>query len=219
MTDVYPVNYKDYLDEDNNEIVIDEGLDAEHSKVSFHGKNNTVVVGKNTHLDRFHIEFYGNNGHFRIGDNSHIIGNIVLGSECTSRIGDNFMCAGRILITTAEKTSITIGNYCRFNGNIQLRTHDSHPIFDINTHERINKSKSIHIGNKVWLGLSVNVLKGVWIGDNCVVGLNSIVTKDIPNNCLAVGSPAEIKRENIDWGLRGLTKSPFPQYNDLMRKI
>jgi acetyltransferase-like isoleucine patch superfamily enzyme len=215
MKTVRPGDFKDYIDDDNNEIITNDNLKAINSKISFYGKNNSVIIGKNTQLERFHLEFYGDNGHCRIGDDSSFIGSIQLGSGCSSRIGDDFDCAGRIFISVAEKTSVTIGNNCRFNGNIQIRSHDSHPIFDINTYKRINKSKSIHIGNRVWFGSSVSVLKGVWIGDNCVVGLNSTVTKDIHNNCLAAGIPAEIKRENIDWGLEGLIKIPFPTYKHL----
>ena len=215
MTTIQPDKYKDYLDENNNEIITNDSVEANNSKISFNGKNNTVIFGKKVRLERFHVQFLGDNGHFRIDDNSTYIGDVLLGSDCSARIGNNFLSAGQVYLNAVEKTSITIGNYCRFNANIQIRTHDGHPIFDANTHERINKSKSIHIGNKVWLGNSVNVLKGVWIGDNCVVGLNSTVTKDIRNNCLAAGSPAEIKKENIEWGLQSLTYKPFPSYNQL----
>jgi acetyltransferase-like isoleucine patch superfamily enzyme len=214
MKTVQPADFKDYIDDDNNEIIINGNVNTSDALITFYGKNNSVIIGKNTRLERFHLIFHSDNSHFRIGDKSRFIGNIILGSNCSTRIGDNFDCAGRLYITAAEDTSVTIGNDCRFNADIQIRTHDTHPIFDINTHERLNKSKSIHIGNDVWFGNSVNVLKGVWIGNNCVVGLDSTVTKDVRNNCLAVGSPAEIKRENIDWTLAGLTKTPFPNYDD-----
>ncbi len=216
MITVKPNNFKDYLDEDNNEIITTDSVEANNSIISFYGKNNSVILGKKIRLNRSNLQFYGDNCHFRLGDNSIFVGDVLLGSDCSVRIGHNFASLGQMLLNAAEKTSITIGNYCRFNTHIQIRTHDSHPIFNVNTQERINKSKSIHIGNKVWLGNSVSVLKGVWIGDNCVVGLNSTVTKDIRNNCLAVGNPAEIKKENIDWGLKGLTGSPFPSYKHIL---
>jgi acetyltransferase-like isoleucine patch superfamily enzyme len=215
MITVQPSDYKDYLDENNNEIIINDTVEASNSQISFDGNNNSVVFGKKISMKRFNLQFHGDNGHFRIGDNSIFSGDVLLGSDCSARIGNNFESAGVVLINAAEKTSVTVGSYCRFNAHIQIRTHDSHPIFDIDTHERINESKSIHIGNKVWLGNSVSVLKGVWIGDNCVVGMHSIVTKDIRNNCLAVGNPAEIKKENIDWGLEGLTRLPFPSYKHI----
>jgi len=48
------------------------------------------------------------------------------------------------------------------------------------------------IGNNVWIGAGVRILSGVTIGDNCVVGAGAVVTKSIPANSLAVGSPARV---------------------------
>lgn len=54
------------------------------------------------------------------------------------------------------------------------------------------KSSPIVIGNNVWLGTHVIVLKGVKIGDNCVIGAGSVVISDIPANSLAAGVPAKV---------------------------
>lgn len=48
------------------------------------------------------------------------------------------------------------------------------------------------IGNRVWLGGGVIVLPGVTIGDNTTIGAGSVVTKDIPANCVAVGNPCKV---------------------------
>ena len=53
-------------------------------------------------------------------------------------------------------------------------------------------SAPIEIGNKVWIGESVIILKGVRIGNGCVIGAGSIVKHDIPENCIALGSPAKV---------------------------
>ena len=53
----------------------------------------------------------------------------------------------------------------------------------------------VHIGKNCWLGAGVIVLPGVSIGDNTVVGAGSVVTKDIPANVVAVGSPCRVLRE------------------------
>ena len=52
--------------------------------------------------------------------------------------------------------------------------------------------RPIHIGKNVWIGSNSTILPGVTIGDNAVIGAGSIVTKDIPENMIAVGSPAKI---------------------------
>ena len=58
--------------------------------------------------------------------------------------------------------------------------------------------KPIHIGRNVWIGSGSIVLSGVTIGDNAVIGAGSVVTKDIPENMLAVGSPAKVIRNIYD---------------------
>ena len=51
---------------------------------------------------------------------------------------------------------------------------------------------AVRIGNNVWIGRHVCIMPGVTIGDNCIIGANSVVTKDVPANCVAVGLPAQI---------------------------
>lgn len=53
-------------------------------------------------------------------------------------------------------------------------------------------AKKVKIGRNVWIGSGVNILPGVTIGDNAVVGMGSVVTKDIPANAVAVGNPAKV---------------------------
>ena len=56
----------------------------------------------------------------------------------------------------------------------------------------------VHIGRNCWLGTGVIVLPGVTIGDNVVVGAGSIVTKDLPDNVVAVGNPCRVLRQISD---------------------
>ena len=58
--------------------------------------------------------------------------------------------------------------------------------------------KPIHIGRNVWIGSNSTILSGVTIGDNTVIGAGSVVTKDIPENMIAVGSPARIIKSIYD---------------------
>ena len=59
---------------------------------------------------------------------------------------------------------------------------------------RIVMTKTIHIKKNAWLGARVSVLPGVTIGENAIVGTGSVVTKDIPDNSIAVGNPARVIR-------------------------
>lgn len=88
---------------------------------------------------------------------------------------------------------ISIGNNCRFLANFTLLTHDSvtkvfGPIF----HEFIPSSGAVTIGNNVYFARNCSVLKGVTIGDNCIIGFGSTVTHDIPSNSVAAGTPAKV---------------------------
>lgn len=70
----------------------------------------------------------------------------------------------------------------------------------MNTGERMNHSKSIIVGEHVWLGNSVTVLKGAIIGDHSVVGIGSIVPGNTyPSNCVLGGNPAKVLKSKIDW--------------------
>jgi len=61
-----------------------------------------------------------------------------------------------------------------------------------------HEGKQVNIGHNVWVGANVVILPGVSIGDNCVIGAGSIVTKNIPPNKIVAGNPAKIIKENYD---------------------
>lgn len=63
------------------------------------------------------------------------------------------------------------------------------------------------IGKNVWIGAGSIILPGVTIGDNTVIGAGSVVTKDIPANVVAVGSPCRVTAGNQRAGLRGLRQN------------
>lgn len=60
---------------------------------------------------------------------------------------------------------------------------------------RVVKTKPIHIKKNAWLGARVSVLPGVTIGENSIIGTGAVVTKDIPDNCIAVGNPAHVIKQ------------------------
>ena len=102
-----------------------------------------------------------------------------------------------------------------FNSNIKIRCHEkieigedvaiSHDvtIMDSDAHkglwEGYEKTKPIKIGNHVWIGTRVTILKGVTIGDNAIIAAGSVVTKDVPNNTVVAGVPAKVIKTNINW--------------------
>ena len=55
--------------------------------------------------------------------------------------------------------------------------------------------KPVHIGNNVWMGGNVTILPGVTIGNNAIIAAGAVVTRDVPDNCMAGGVPAQVIRE------------------------
>ena len=90
---------------------------------------------------------------------------------------------------------IEIGDNTFIGEEVIIRDTDEHKVI----RENYVKTNPIKIGNHVWIGMRSIILKGVTIGDNCIVAAGSVVTKSIPNNCLVAGVPAKIIKNNINW--------------------
>ncbi len=91
-----------------------------------------------------------------------------------------------------DQGGIIIGNGVLIGHNVTLATlnHDERPEFRQNIYP-----KPIKIGNNVWIGSNATILAGVTIGDGAIIGANAVVTKDIPQNMVAVGIPAKVIRK------------------------
>jgi maltose O-acetyltransferase len=97
---------------------------------------------------------------------------------------------GAVLLDVA---AIIIGDDVQVGPNIQLLT-PTHPLDQGLRRAKYEAAKPIKIGNNVWLGGGVIVLPGVSIGENTIVGAGAVVTKNLPENVVAVGNPARIIR-------------------------
>lgn len=96
-------------------------------------------------------------------------------------------------LTLIDDWKITIGENVLFGPNVTLST-TGHPIHPKHRGDGMY-SFPITIGDNVWIGANVIVLPGVTIGENSVIGAGSVVTKDIPANVVAFGSPCKVYRE------------------------
>lgn len=88
--------------------------------------------------------------------------------------------------------SLVIGRNCAIGPHCYITDHDHGLDPNFPPLDQAMVSKPTFIGNQVWLGAHVTVLKGVKIGDYAVVGAGSVVTRDIPARAIAVGSPAKL---------------------------
>ncbi|SCX82434.1 acyltransferase [Flavobacterium caeni] len=165
------------------------------------GDNNTVEIMPGAVLENMRIFMRGSNHTLRIGQRCHLKGGDFYFEDdrCTIQIGDNTTVESAHFAVTEPDRSITIGQDCMFSTGIEFRTGDSHSIIDNTTKLRINYAKDIHVKDHVWIGANAIILKGVTLGNDCIVGTGSLVTSDVPDNCIAAGIPAKVVKENINW--------------------
>lgn len=97
-------------------------------------------------------------------------------------------------LTVVDDTHIYVGDYTMIGPNVTIAT-AGHPILPELRKKAYQFNASVKIGKNCWLGAGVTVLPGVSIGDNSVIGAGSVVTKDIPDNVVAVGNPCRVVRQ------------------------
>ena len=106
--------------------------------------------------------------------------------------------------TVLDEGRVTIGESVFIGPNVSLLTpihplrwQDRNSFFNERTGSVTNleRAGSIVIGDNCWIGGGATVCPGVTIGSGCVIGAGSVVTRDIPDNCLALGNPCRVVRE------------------------
>lgn len=142
--------------------------------------NNRIYAGKHFWLASY--EHYQNQnfapkiifkGTFSASDFCHI------GATNYVEIGDNVLFGSKVYVTDH--------GHGIYSGN------GIHSLPEVAPVERdLNADKQVIIGDNVWVGDNVVILPGVRIGNGCVIGSNAVVTKDLPDNCIAVGIPAKV---------------------------
>lgn len=172
-------------------------------------KLRTILTFKEARIIRFPIDFRGKkyikvSKGFTTGVGCRIEA-YPENNQSTLFFGENFQMNDYVHITAMEK--VHIGNNVLFASKIYVSDcshgsyagdeNDSNP--ESIPHDRKLFSKPVVIEDNVWLGEFVSVLPGVTIGKGTIVGANSVVSKSLPPNVIAVGSPAKpIKKYNFD---------------------
>lgn len=97
-------------------------------------------------------------------------------------------------LTLVDDTHIYVGDCTMFGPNVVVAT-AGHPILPELREQGYQYNMPVHIGRNCWIGAGVIIVPGITIGDNVVIGAGSIVTRDIPDNVVAVGNPCKVLRE------------------------
>ena len=125
---------------------------------------------------------YGNNIYF--GNNCEVNMNCTFLDDNRIVIGDNALIAPNVQIYTAFHPTNAADRFgpVQEDGSFSFCQTRTAPVI---------------IGNNVWIGGGAIILPGITIGDNVVIGAGSVVTRDIPANKIAVGSPCRVIRDNV----------------------
>ena len=128
-----------------------------------------------------------------------------IGEDCyiepplRANFGGRFVHFGRRVyanfgLTLVDDTHIYVGEGTMFGPNVVLDT-AAHPILPAARAEGLQFNLPVRIGRNCWIGAGAVILPGITIGDNTVVGAGSVVTRDLPDNVVSVGSPCRVLRE------------------------
>lgn len=138
---------------------------------TFHSSYNSNILGLSRKCRILTGDKYAN---LFIGNNVGLSGSTIIASLKVI-IEDDVMIGANCLITDTDHHSTSVSDRLASNLNV--------------------KKKPVIIKRGVWLGMNVTILKGVTIGKNSIIGANSLVTKDIPDNVIAVGNPCKVIKQ------------------------
>lgn len=131
---------------------------------------------------------------------SNHIGSMTRSRLCTLTPTASIMIGKRVgmsAVTISAHESISIGDDTQIGAGTIIVDSDFHNVRSIDVNERhhsLGPTSPVIIGKNVFIGTRCTILKGVTIGDNAVIGANSVVTKNIPDNAIAAGNPIHIIR-------------------------
>jgi len=110
------------------------------------------------------------------------------------RIGDRVTVTYGLHVTVYDR--VTIGDDVMFAGNVYIEdgTHARRRGDVAYKYQGIERIAPVSIGHGAWIGQNAVILPGVRVGDRAIIGANTVVTRDVPDACIAVGAPARIVR-------------------------
>ena len=144
---------------------------SEFDKKEKYMKEVFAECGENCYIEPpFRANWGGH--HVHLGNNVYANFNLTLVDDGHIYIGDRVMIGPNVVIATAN-----------------------HPINNELRYRMLQYNKDVHIGENTWIGAGVIIVPGITIGRNVIVGAGSVVTKDLPDNVVAVGNPCRVLRE------------------------
>lgn len=147
---------------------------------AFIGPGVSLEVGRDAVLRLGRWSWIGHGCKIRVHEGECSIGaKTVMGQECT----------------ISAFQHVSIGRECILADRVMLIDFD-HGVVEVDRpiREQGIYKRDVLVGNNVWVGYGACFLRGATVGDNCVIGTNSVVTKDVPDDAVAAGVPARVLR-------------------------
>jgi len=148
--------------------------------IAFVGPGVVLQVGKGARLELGRWSWIGHGTKIRAHEGLVSIGaKTVMGQECTIssfqhvKIGRECVIADRVMFIDFDHGVVEVERPIRLQGIYK---------------------RDVNVGNNVWIGYGACILRGVTVGDNAIIGANSVVTKDVPANAVVGGLPAKVIR-------------------------
>ena len=193
--------FEDIENLQDNKIIHGENINFMNSEIRFSGKGNVLYCGKEVKLHNSLLKFSGDNCIIYLSKNRHYYDlDVTVYKNSVFYMGENNYTNGMLHAVLSEQKNIIIGAENLFSFGIWLRTADPHLVYSAETNRRINPSKSVFIGDRVWVGQDAMVLKGSKIGSGSILGAMSLLAgKSVPSNTSWGGNPARQIASGIYW--------------------
>lgn len=172
-----------------------------NSAIKFSGRGNLLFCENGVTLKNSIINFNGSNSIIYLSEirNAFFL-NAALYNNNTLFFGKNCYLNNIMTIILSEQGSFFAGDDCIFSHSIHIRTADPHLIYDAESMKRINPTKSVFLGDHVWIGQSALLFKGSRISSGAIIGAGSVVSgKAIPHNSSWAGNPVRHIASQIFW--------------------
>lgn len=147
-------------------------------------KTNVNVVGKMTLI----------NPNIKVGNNVTFYPDVMLFGDGLIEIGDNVDIGNGTIIYASKDGGVKIGNNTMIAAQNYIIDSDHGIKANLPIRGQKNTVKAIEIGENVWIAAGCKILKGSKIGQGAVIGAASVVKGEIPDNAVAVGAPAKVKK-------------------------
>lgn len=202
--------------------VIGSFPELDNSTIRFKGKNNIVFCEEHVCIRNSNLNFNGDNALIYLSKSNRWYNiHAVIHNNSVCHIGKNNSFSDKLTMVLSEQKHIFIGDDNMFSRGIWIRVADPHLIYNAETYERCNQSKSVFIGDHIWIAQDAMLLKGSKISSGSIIGAMALVSgKNIPSNVSCGGNPCRIISKDVFWDrtcVHEFTDSDTEEYNTMKK--